>query len=76
MGGVSKFWFMWIIYLLISQPLITVEQMDDATVVKFRLRQCSLHGFVIPVGVDADVTGLCTFIKLSFQLQDGAYGAG
>ena len=63
-------------YLLISQPLITVEQMDDATVVESRLRQCSLHGFVIPVGVDADVIGLCAFIKLSFQLQDGAYGAG
>lgn len=67
---------MWIIYLLISQPLITVEQMDDATVVKASLGQCSLHGLVIPVGVDADVTGLCAFIKLSSQLQDGAYGAG
>ena len=25
---------------------------------------------------DNDVIGLCAFIKLSFQLQDGAYGAG
>ena len=49
-------------YLLISQPLITVEQMDDATVVESRLRQCSLHGFVIPVGINADVTGLCEAI--------------
>ena len=53
---------MWIIYLLISKPLITIEQMDDATVVKASLRQCSLHGFIIPVGVDADVTGLCEAI--------------
>lgn len=67
---------MWIIYLLISQPLITVEQMNEATVVESRLCQRSLHGFVVPVGVDADVIGLCAFIKLSFQLQDGAYGAG
>ena len=49
-------------YLLISQPLITVEQMDDATVVESRLCQRSLHGFVIPVGVNADVTGLCEAI--------------
>ena len=49
---------MWIIYLLISQPLITIEQMDDATVVKASLCQRSLHGLVIPVRVDADVVGL------------------
>ena len=36
--------------------------MDDATVVESRLRQCSLHGFVIPVGINADVTGLCEAI--------------
>ena len=53
---------MWIIYLLISQPLITVKQMDDATIVKSRLCQRSLHGLVIPVGVNADVTGLCEAI--------------
>ena len=49
-------------YLLISQPLITVEQMNDATVVKSCLCQRSLHGLVIPVGVNADVTGLCEAI--------------
>lgn len=36
--------------------------MDDATVVKASLCQRSLHGLVIPVGVNADVTGLCKAI--------------
>ena len=36
--------------------------MDDATVVKSCLCQRSLHGLVIPVGVNADVTGLCEAI--------------
>ena len=49
-------------YLLISQPFITVEQMDDAAVVKASLCQRSLHGLVIPVGINADVTGLCEAI--------------
>ena len=36
--------------------------MDDATVVKSCLCQRSLHGLVIPVGVNADVIGLCKAI--------------
>ena len=36
--------------------------MNDAAVVQSCLCQRSLHGLVIPVGVNADVTGLCEAI--------------
>ncbi len=46
-----------IYYSLIGQALTTaIRQLDDATVLKTSMLQAMLHDFIVPMGVDADVT--------------------
>lgn len=44
--------------LLVSNTLIAIQQIDDATAGKAVFEECFLHGDVIPVGVDADIAAL------------------